>query len=274
MQIIIEYVLLDNFLIDALLLYLTNKILKQPIHRLGLCTACMFGSGFALVSPLILVGGFWAICIKIAVAGVMTFMSNFSFKKFGIKLLLFVGLTFAFGGTMIAIFNFLGVGVYDSMYIGYISTLPLGTILASGVVFLLFAVKIIKAIFVSRKYNDATCEIRVLINEKEAKILGFVDSGNVLHNSAGRSVIVINEETLKNWFSPFERAKIMLGETSFLPNCESLRVSSLGGEYKICVFDCKVCVQGIKKDSAIGVAPSKINYGKCKAIISKELLEV
>ncbi len=274
MQIIIEYVLLDNFLIDALLLYLTNKLIKLPINRLGLVTAGMFGAGFALFSPIIHVSGFWAVCVKIAVAGVMVFMSNFSLHKFHIKFPLFVGFTFAFGGMLIAVFNFCGVGVYDSMYLGYISSLPFGTILVSGVVFLLFSAKSIKAIFVSRKFTENTCEIRVFANKREAKLLGFVDSGNVLHNSAGKSVIVINEDTLKNWFSPFERAQIMLGKTTFLPNCESLNVSSLGGQYKIWVFDCKICVYGVEKDSAIGIAPSKISYGKCNAIVGKELLEV
>lgn len=274
MQIIVEYVLLDNFLIDSLLLYLTNKIIKQPINKLGLITASMFGAGFALASPIIPLSEAWGILLKIAIAGVMVFMSNFSLKKFWVKLLLFVGFTFAFGGTLLAVFSFLGVTVYDSMYIGYISTLPIGTLLVSAVVFACLAFKVIKSVFVSRKIFDTTCEIIISTNQKEAKLLGFIDSGNVLHNSEGKSIIVINEETLKNWFSPFERMQIMLDKDSFLPNCESLKVSSLGGEYKIKVFDCSVIIKGIKKESALGVAPSKIRYGKCNAIISKELLEV
>ncbi len=274
MQIIVEYVLLDNFLIDALLLYLTNKIIKQPISKLGLVTASAFGAGFAVLSPIIPVAGIWAILIKFAIAGIMVFMLNFTFHKFFIKYLLFVGLTFAFGGSLIAIFNFLGIGVYDSLYIGYISSLPIGTILVSGVVFLWLGVRSIKAIFKFRQYNEQTCEITIVANEKSATLTGFVDSGNVLHNSSGKSVVVINEDTLKYWFSPFERMQIMLGKDSFLENSESINVSSLGGMYTIRVFDCKVSVLGVEKDGALGVAPSKIRYGKCNAIVGKELLEV
>ena len=274
MQVIIEYVLLDNFLIDALLLYLTHKIIKQPISKLGLVTASAFGAGFAVLSPIIPVTGIGAVLIKLSIAGIMVFMLNFSFHKFFIKFILFVCLTFAFGGSLVAVFNFIGVGVYDSLYIGYISSLPIGTILVSGVVFLWLGVKSISAVFKSRQYNEQTCEITIYINKKVATLTGFVDSGNVLHNSSGKSVVVINEDTLKYWFSPFERMQIMLGKDSFLKNSENVNVSSLGGTYTIKVFDCKVSVLGKEKDGALGVAPSKIRYGKCKAIVGKELLEV
>ncbi len=274
MQIIIEYVLLDNFLIDAMLLYLTNKIIKQPLNKLGLVLASAFGAGFAVLSPLIAVGGVWAICIKLAVAMVMAFMLNFTVKKMLVKFVLLVMLTFAFGGALIAVFNFLGISVYDSMYIGYVSSLPLGAIFVSGIVFCVFAVRLIKSVFDKRKYVETTCEIEIGINEKSAKVLGFVDSGNILRTSQGKSVIVVNEETLKKWFSPFERIEIMRGKQSFLPNCEDLLVSSMGGDYKIRVFDCKVSILGVQKDGALGVALGKIRYGKCEAIISKDLLEV
>lgn len=274
MQIIIEYVLLDNFLIDAMLLYITNKIIKHPINRLGLITASMFGAGFAVLSPLIPVDGIWAVMVKFGVAGTMVFMLDFTFKKILLKFCLFCGLTFAFGGTLIAVFNFLGVSVYDSLYIGYVSTLPLGTILVSAIVFFVMVMRGIRAVFFRRQFRENTCEIEITVNRKSAKILGFVDSGNVLRTSLGKSVIVVNEDTLAYWFSPYERVEIMMGKQNLLSHCEDLTVSSLGGEYKIRAFDCQITVLGKGKESALGVAPNKIHYGNCKAIIAKELLEV
>ncbi len=274
MQIIVEYVLLDNFLIDLLLLYLTEKILKQQISKLGLITASSFGAEFAVLSPLIPISGVLAVGLKLGVAGVLVFMSSFSFNRFWLKFIIFVGLTFVFGGTIIAVFSFLGVSVYDSLYLGYVSSVPLGAILTSGIFFLVFVIQIIKSIFTTLHINEQICKIGVEINNKMATLTGFVDSGNTVKNRNGRSVIIVNEDTLKNWFSPFERIQIMIEKCNFLPNLEKLSVSSLGGNYYIWVFDCRVMVGDIEKDWAIGIAPEKIRLNNCDAIVSKDLLEV
>ena len=274
MEIVIEYVLLDNFLIDIILLYLTSKTIKLPISRLGLITASSFGAGFAIVSPMIRVGGVLAIVIKFAVALVMVYMMNFSVRKLGIKFLLFVGYTFAFGGALIGIFNFLGISVYDGLNIGYVSELPLGAIIATGFIFLIFVCKMLKSLFRTHTFTDLSCDLTITVNNKSAVIKGFVDTGNVMKTSRGRSVVVINEDTLKYWFSPFERAQILMNKYVGLNHCEELGVSSLGGRYNMKVFDCEIEINGVKKDAALGIAPSKIKCGDCVAIVSKEVVEV
>lgn len=274
MQIIIEYVLLDNFLIDAMLLYLTDKTLKIPISRLGLITASAFGAGFSVVSPLIRVSAIFLVLIKLSVALVMTYMMNFSHKKILLKFLVFVGYTFAFGGGLIAVFSFLGVSIYDGLNLGYISDLPLGTIIVSSVAFFVFAIRLIKSAVSERFMSQNSCEIIITLNNKSAKIKGFVDTGNTIKNSQGKSVIVINENTLGLWFSVDERLQLLLNKSLSLRNVESLTISSLGGNYEMKVFDCEAEIKGIKKEVAIGIAPSKIRCGDCLAIVGRDVVEV
>lgn len=274
MQIVVEYVLLDNLMIDASLLYLTAKTLKLSINKLGLFTASSFGAGFAVLSPLIPFGGFFAIVIKMLVAAVMAYMLEFSFKKFFLKTLLFIGYTFLFGGALIGIFSFLGISVYDGIALGYVSSLPLGAILVSLCVFCVFAFKVIKALFDNKFVAQNSCLLKIMVNNKTADIRGFVDTGNTLKNNQGRPVIVINEDTLKNWFDAHERLAIMLNKNTNITNLQDLVVSSLGGNYKIKVFDCLAIVSGIQKQVALGIAPNKIKCGDCIAIVGSEVLEV
>ena len=137
MEIIIEYVLLDNFLIDSLLLILTNKILKIPINKAGVILAGIFGAGFAVVSPLIKITGILAVLLKLLIGLIIVWISNLNLNKIFLRFALFTGLTFLFGGLLIALFNFLTINVYDTMYIGYVSSLPLGTIIISILVFII-----------------------------------------------------------------------------------------------------------------------------------------
>ena len=275
MEIIIEYVLLDNFLIDALLLVLTYRTLKMPISKAGIVLAGMFGAGFAVVSPLIDVSGILAILMKLAVAFVMALMSCFTFKKLISRYALFVLYTFAFGGTLIAVFNSLGTSVYDSLYIGYVSTLPLGTILISCLFFAMAMFRLLKYVFKTRFYASNSCEVIVKVNNKTAKIKGFIDTGNTLHNSMGKPVLVVPEKVLQNWFTPHERLNIMFGkEVSNIYNLETLNVGSMGGTYKMKVFDCEILVNGETKAGAIGVATGKLKCGDCQAILNQELVGV
>ncbi|MBO5103357.1 MAG: sigma-E processing peptidase SpoIIGA [Clostridia bacterium] len=275
MEIIIEYVLLDNFLIDSLLLILTNKTLKLPVNKWGVVLASMFGAGFAVVSPLIRVSGILAILLKFSIAFIMVLMSNFTFKKVLVRFALFVFFTFMFGGALIAIFNFLGISVYDSLYVGYVSSLPIGTILVSIIVFAVFMFRLINNVFKSRFYNSNTCDVEVELNGKVAKIKGFVDTGNTLHNSLGKPVLVVPEKVLSKWFTPYERMLLLLDENKLkLKNYENITVGSLGGNYKMKVFDCSIVLNGENKEIALGVAFGKLNCGGCQAILGQEIAEV
>lgn len=276
MEIVLEYVLLDNFLIDVLLLVLTNKTIKCPNNKLGLVLAGMFGAGFAVVSPLIRIGGVMAVGLKLLVAFIIVWISNLNFKKYLLRYALFVGYTFLFGGAIIAIFNFLGISVYDSMYIGYVSSLPLGSILVSIMLFFIFMFRLITSLIKAKFYSDLSCTILITINNKTQKIKGFIDTGNTLHTSLGRPVVIVSENILNKWFTVQERMDIMLGNIKNLnlQNFEVLTVSSMGANYKMKVFDCTANIKDKNYKIALGVSNRRLGLGDCQAILGKEIMEV
>ncbi len=274
MEIIIEYVLLDNFLIDSLLLILTNKILKIPINKVGVILAGIFGAGFAVVSPLIKITGILAVLLKLLIGLIIVWISNLNLNKIFLRFALFTGLTFLFGGLLIALFNFLTINVYDTMYIGYVSSLPLGTIIISILVFTYILLKIIKDTIKTKFFNTNSCEITLFLNNKQAKIKGFIDSGNTLHNSKGNPVIVISENVLSKWFNTTERIKLILNENLETIKTEYITVSSMGGNYQLKTIDCIAKINGKTKQTSLGISHRKINCGDCEGIVGLELTEV
>ena len=274
MEIVVEYVLLDNFLIDALLLTLTIKALHLPLSKWGIVCASSFGAGFAVVSPLIPFEGIFAILLKLAMAFVMSFMVCFSFKKIFSRFLIFVLYTFAFGGALIGIFTFMGIQVYDAMYIGYVSSLPLGTLLVCLFCFGALLFRLLKML-ARKKIWDRAVTFSIDILGKSKKIKGFVDTGNTLKNSKGNNIIVLPEKELKFWFNEHQRMLLMFGKGSELglKNLERITVNSLGGSYKMLVFDCLIDIEGKKQTASIGISNGKFKCGDCQAIIGSDLLE-
>ena len=274
MEIVIEYVLLDNFLIDALIMILALKTLKLPISKWGIVLAASFGAGFAVVSPLIPVSGILAILLKLAVAFVMCFMACFTFKKIFLRFCIFVIYTFAFGGALIALFTFMNVQVYDAMYLGYVSELPLGALLVAIIMFFVGVFRFINNLYKRRVWTNSL-PIKIKIRGKEKQVKGFVDTGNTLRNHEGVPVIVLPEKQLAGWFDAHERIKIMFGKADEvgLNNVEMITVGSLGGSYKMCVFDALVTIDGLEQKACVGVANGRVRCGDCQAIIGSDLLE-
>ena len=86
MEVIVEYVLLDNFLIDGVLLYCTNKITKIPTNWLGLASGALFGALFALFSPMLNFDGLFVVVCKTLAAFIVVLLSNLNLYKVIIKL--------------------------------------------------------------------------------------------------------------------------------------------------------------------------------------------
>ena len=275
MEIVIEYTLLDNFLIDAVLLILVHKTIKMSINKSGIILASLFGGGYALLSPLIQLSSI-SVLTKFLASFIIVFMSSFSFKKFIFRYILFILYTFLFGGMLIALFNFLNINIYDGINIGYVSSLPVGTILITGFVFFYCLVKILNSFLKNKFFVSNSCDILISANGKSKVVRSFIDTGNHLHNSFGKPVLVIPEQVLNKWFSNSERILLMLNKVDKLnlKNFETITVSNMGNSYKMSTFECKCEIKGSQKDIALGIACGKFKCGDCQGVVGSEILEV
>lgn len=239
MDIYIEYVLLDNFVVDFVLLLCTNKILKLPTNKCSMVLSALLGALFSLLSPMLNVDGIVVIILKLLVAFIMVFVATFSFYKLFLRFLCFVLLTFMFGGLLIAVCYFMGVSVLTGANLMYFCEIPLASVLAFAFIFLFVVVGVIKKLYSSAKYTKFLYKICLTINNKTKELNAFFDSGNTLKTKDNIPVVILKEDDLKYWFSFDERMQIVMGKTSHtkLKNPQKLDISGVGFKNQILVFD-------------------------------------
>ncbi|MBQ9103830.1 MAG: sigma-E processing peptidase SpoIIGA [Clostridia bacterium] len=187
MTVYIEYVIIDNFIIDYALLKVALTLNGVEKNKWRLFACAFLGAGLALLFPLIDFMPILSIAIKVF-SGILLVMLSARFKsvKQGYKTALtFLLLTFAVGGGIMAIFW--------AFNLDYGAEISIALIFLPVVALLKFAISVIKSL-VKKRENvgfEKDCEI-VLSNGKTIKCRGYIDTGNGLYFE-GVPVIVANK---------------------------------------------------------------------------------
>lgn len=183
MTVYIEYVLLDNFVIDYLLLKTAHKIagVTASAWRLLLCSAV--GAIVALFYPL-LNAKILSLAVKILCGFLLTASSaKYRFaREFILTLVSFVGLTFLTGGTIIGVF-----GLFNVPYSSEISV-ALMVIPAYAVVSC--AAKTVKTIYKRKDVAGFIYKIDLTRGENSVSATGFMDTGNGVYDGDAPVVFV------------------------------------------------------------------------------------
>lgn len=218
MTVYIEYVIIDNFIIDYALLKvaLTLNGVEKVKWRLFACA--FLGAGLSLVFPLIDFMPLLSVAIKV-LSGVLLVMlsSKFNSVKQGYKTALtFLLLTFAIGGGIVAIFT--------AFNLDYGAEISIALMFLPAIILLRFAISVIKSLVRKRESVglEKECEI-ILTNGEIIKCRGYLDTGNGLYFN-DVPVIVANKSFA---------IKIM---ASCLPKTYKLFYSTASGTGEMTVF--------------------------------------
>ena len=219
MTVYIEYVLIDNFLIDYILLKATFALTKTNSSRGRLFFAAFLGSLFALFYPLIEGVGFIAVLYKI-VTGLLLIAigaKSFSLRAYYINALIFFLFTFLVGGVIIGIFNIFNVKIEGEILIALIF-IPV-----------YFIIRIMSAIikYFYRKKSVFSFVFNVEIKNGKTliKVNGFVDSGNTVYD--GEKPVIFCSKTL---------AKKLVGGNPISTKIKKLKVKTINGESQKTAF--------------------------------------
>lgn len=202
MTVYIEYVLIDNFVIDFILLKLTLQILgyRPKVARLFLCA--LFGAVLALVSPLLYFNVILLSTFKI-MSGLLIFCFSTKFtsaKDFYRGVLFFFFLTFLLGGAII--------GVYNIFNLDYNSEFSIATIIVP-VYLLAKAVGSLIRYFYRRKNIESRVYFATIkVKEKAVRLKGFVDTGNMLYDG-DNPVIIMGVKNAKKLLDGFTKIKYL-----------------------------------------------------------------
>ena len=232
MTVYVEYVLIDNFVIDLLIFKTAFKITGKNVSPARLVACSLLGAVFALLYPLITENVFIVTAAKILFGLFLTFCAAkfSSAKDYATFTAVFLGLTFFVGGIIIGVFSLLGLD-YSGEYSIALMIMP--------VLITLSAVKKLVTYFYRRKdVSGLTVNLELVCGEVTAKLKGFFDTGNGLYADFS-PVIVVTKSAVAPLINPI-----------FMKSVKYIALATAVGEDKKISFkpDAVVIYSGGKKN--------------------------
>ena len=199
MEVYIEYVVIDNLVMDYLLLKFTAKLLKIEYKRFMLFIGAAIGTLGAVFIPMLVLPQNLLFLIKIALGMLVCFVgvnhksAFLYFKFFNVFLLL----TFMLGGAIVGILSIMGVEYTAQGYKAQ-GLLPVGVNLIVAYVFGFLVKKLAEKSYrfiITRRF---VYKCRLYKNGACINLDGYLDSGNNLFDKkSGKPVALCDERLIK-----------------------------------------------------------------------------
>lgn len=229
MNVYIEYVIIDNFVLDYLLLKLTFLIKKSYVFKRGIIIGASVGTLFAIVIPLINCAEPVLFCIKILSATIMLLCSaKFkSFRSFFTTFNLLLLLTFAFGGAFYLLFDFINCK-YTFLYGTTDALLPLGLVLGTAMLLYKVFYDFFCKIYKNKLIYPFVRKCKIVHNGQQITLNGFIDSGNQIIYNNFYSVCVASKQLVNKLLTCGFLQDAEIGETY---------ITTVSGKTKIKIFE-------------------------------------
>jgi stage II sporulation protein GA (sporulation sigma-E factor processing peptidase) len=237
MEVYIEYVLLDNLVIDAIISVLTLKALRLSVNKYRIAVAVAFGTAAAFLLPLIHIHAAFLFFIRMAVGAAMAFLiyNHKSFKRYFICFLIFMLITFVFGGACLGVLFLIGADITNAATLNYQSGVPIGLIALTLAVTMFFLRQICLYLNKSKDISGYIRQAELFINGSSVKFDAFIDTGNQLYDSqSGLPVIIVESailmRLLKNTLTNVLSFNAKDKPESVLKNGRYIEYSTLNGK--------------------------------------------
>ena len=192
MEVYIEFVIIDNFTIDFILLYLMYLFLGEKPKIKRIIVGTVVATAFAVLSPLIPLSQNAFLALKLVMSLVIVILSRWTFKRYILSVVLFYLLTFTFGGVVLGVFNLFNIDFanVDSFFI--LSDFPIGFLV--GGIFLATILCVKGYHFAKKRHNKSSFyyDVTIYFRGMKKTLKGYYDSGNFLEDSVtGKGISVV-----------------------------------------------------------------------------------
>lgn len=285
MEYYVEYIFVENFFIDFILLYITGNLIKKKIIYKRLIAASLIGALYVILVAYFGKTFMMHFIVKISVSVLMIIVA---YDNAGIVTNIRVILCFY-------IVTLIMVGIISALYYFTNNKLTVNLIVIS--MFIGFAV--LKYLFheikIRKEKNDYMRTVNIEINNKTKSIKAFIDTGNELTDPlTGRPVILVNIECLKGildedteneiieFYSNKNKSYInVFLEKNYKLKMRVIRYNTISnkGELMICIIPNNISILSndnnvIKADALIGIYPQRISQNNdYDALLFKKLLD-
>lgn len=191
----IDVLFLVNFLINYLMLFATGKLNGAFVSRPKLLLSAASGALYCCVVFFVELSGVVAVVMKIA-AGAAMVMLSFEWRKKFLRLFLsFCGVSFAFGGCVLAACFVTRGGILDMRNGVYYLRVPLGVLLVSSAVCFVLIELVFKRC-VSNGASRHIISLRITHEGKTVQLHALVDTGNNLADPITNAPVMVVEYSI------------------------------------------------------------------------------
>ena len=239
MTLYIEYVILDNMVVDYYILRLIGVASKQKFKWINILFACLIGTISAMCLPFVFRYKFLVVVYKIitALLMVLVIQKYTSFRKYFLNLGLLFFFTFVFAGVMIAVLNLLQIEYTISGVLLYNIEFPISVFLILFTVGFWLLKKVLSSLSRQLKFNNYTYNIKLIDNEKEVEGVGFFDSGIMICKD-GQAVSIISSEMFFKLYSDYSVNKFLFKNIDHekLKDASFIKIKSLSKSSEYLTF--------------------------------------
>ncbi len=251
MQIVVEYVLLENFFINLIVLKTTALLLHEK-GRLFFLSAFL-GACLTVVMPLLFLSSFGWVLVQV---GIMTITICISFRFRRLKKFLQI-----FATQFASAFLYGGAAYF---FEGAFGTRSLLMILAVIVAVFVVVKLLCKAIFRKRNVEKFCYDVEIQIGGSCGKWKAFLDSGNMLTDPLTDSpVSLINYRVFSTLFKEIDLEDVLrhTDKLKMLKFAHYINFNTLGSNNKILVFQAdKMAVAGkVLEGAMLGLCLKNFN---------------
>lgn len=249
MQVYIEYVILDNFIMDYILIKETARILRVKCKKTRAFFSAFTGTVGAVVFPLIKIKSQYMFLLKILLGALICFIAREHGKisRFIKFYNVFLLLTFSIGGGVIGVMYLIGIDL-KSYGNGLSGVLPIGITVLIGYITAI----ILKRAITNTMGDIMTTRFRydciIKSGAYAVKVRGYYDSGNLLFDSkTGLPVVLCKKRIIE---------KIKKGNPNFFSK-RDMEFSTVKGSGRLNLYevDCiLIDVNGTNKKTACVLA--------------------
>lgn len=196
MEVYIEYVVIDNLVVDYLLLLITRKTLRLRVSKFSVVFSALVGTVVAVCLPTFKMNKGFTYTVKIILGAIIVLFSGEfnSVKEYIRAYYLFIFYTFLFGGCVFGVFYFLNID-FNAVEFCYNAEFSLGAILFTAYILYLSAYKLVGYIYRKREALPYIRKCVISFKGKEFALNGFIDSGNRLFsNRTGFPIILCSSK--------------------------------------------------------------------------------
>lgn len=280
-----ESVLMINFCINLILIYVLAKINKRKFLILRSIIAAMIGAIYALLFIMNLRIFTYPI-FKIIFAFLMVLISTNKahFKTIILLSFQYFFLAFICAGAVLFISNFIDEEITNLAGIIVISNMSTNKIIT--VISMIAVITIIVSEIVKKKDLCSTADLILTYGDKTCTLSAFADNGNLLRSLSGKNVILVERSSIRHMLeeclgSTVEQAEDIMNMGENKSRITIVNANSVTGNKNILCFKpdaikiaCDNCIHDVSSDALIGIldTPLKGLDKDLKAIFNPILL--